>query len=153
MSSFSYDRDDEGSREILRDIDLEVKAGEVLAIVGSSGAGKTTLVHLIPRFFDVTAGRLLIDGHDVRDVTLASLRAQIGIVTQETVLFNDTVRNNIAYGQPHVSAERRGSRRPRRAGARLHHGDARGLRNHHRRTRCAAFRRTSASASPSRAPS
>jgi subfamily B ATP-binding cassette protein MsbA len=61
------------------------------------------MVHLIPRFFDVTAGRLLIDGQDVRDVTLASLRAQIGIVTQETVLFNDTVRNNIAYGQPHVS--------------------------------------------------
>jgi subfamily B ATP-binding cassette protein MsbA len=79
-----------------------VTAGEVLAIVGSSGAGKSTLVHLIPRFFDVTSGRLMIDGHDVRDVTLASLRTQIGIVTQETVLFNDTVRNNIAYGQPHV---------------------------------------------------
>ena len=74
----------------------------MLAIVGSSGAGKSTLVHLIPRFFDVTAGRLFIDGHDVRDITLASLRAQVGIVTQETVLFNDTVRNNIAYGQPHV---------------------------------------------------
>jgi ATP-binding cassette, subfamily B, bacterial MsbA len=86
----------------LRDIELEVKKGEVLAIVGSSGAGKSTLVHLIPRFFDVTSGRLLIDGHDVRDLTLASLRSQIGIVTQETVLFNDTVRNNIAYGQPHV---------------------------------------------------
>ena len=102
-ASFSYDRDGEGARDILRAIDLEVKAGEVLAIVGSSGAGKSTMVHLIPRFFDVTAGRLLIDGQDVRDVTLASLRAQIGIVTQETVLFNDTVRNNIAYGQPHVS--------------------------------------------------
>jgi subfamily B ATP-binding cassette protein MsbA len=102
-ASFSYDREGEGARDILRAIDLEVKAGEVLAIVGSSGAGKSTLVHLIPRFFDVTAGRLLIDGHDVRDVTLTSLRAQIGIVTQETVLFNDTVRNNVAYGQPHVS--------------------------------------------------
>ena len=79
--------------------------GEVVAVVGSSGAGKSTLVHLIPRFFDVTSGRLLIDGHDVRDVTLASLRSQIGIVTQETVLFNDTVRNNIAYGQPHVAAK------------------------------------------------
>jgi subfamily B ATP-binding cassette protein MsbA len=90
------------AREILRAIDLEVKRGEVLAVVGSSGAGKSTLVHLIPRFFDVTAGRLLIDGQDVRDVTLASLRSQVGIVTQETVLFNDTVRNNIAYGQPHV---------------------------------------------------
>jgi subfamily B ATP-binding cassette protein MsbA len=74
-------------------------------VVGSSGAGKSTLVHLIPRFFDVTSGRLLIDGHDVRDVTLGSLRSQIGIVTQETVLFNDTVRNNIAYGQPHVAAK------------------------------------------------
>jgi ATP-binding cassette, subfamily B, bacterial MsbA len=104
--SFSYgaqDADGPATREILRGIDLDAKAGEVLAIVGSSGAGKSTLVHLIPRFFDVTAGRLLIDGHDVRDVTLASLRSQIGIVTQETVLFNDTVRNNIAYGQPHVA--------------------------------------------------
>src|SRR5437660_9670917 len=99
---FSYDGNEEEAREILRDINLEVRSGEVLAVVGSSGAGKSTLVHLIPRFFDVTAGRLLIDGHDVRDVTLASLRAQIGIVTQDTVLFNDTVRNNIAYGQPHV---------------------------------------------------
>lgn len=103
QASFSYERDGDGARDILRSIDLEVKAGEVLAIVGSSGAGKSTLVHLIPRFFDLTAGRLLIDSHDVRDLTLASLRAQIGIVTQETVLFNDTVRNNIAYGQPHVS--------------------------------------------------
>jgi ATP-binding cassette, subfamily B, bacterial MsbA len=87
---------------VLRNIDLEVRQGEVLAIVGSSGAGKSTLVHLIPRFFDVTGGRLLIDGNDVRDVTLASLRAQVGIVTQDTVLFNDSVRNNIAYGQPNV---------------------------------------------------
>jgi ATP-binding cassette, subfamily B, bacterial MsbA len=99
---FSYQADGDDSREILRGINLEVKRGEVLAVVGSSGAGKSTLVHLIPRFFDVTAGRLLIDGTDVRDVTLASLRAQVGIVTQETVLFNDTVRNNIAYGQPQV---------------------------------------------------
>jgi ATP-binding cassette, subfamily B, bacterial MsbA len=100
--SFAYGSG-EGSRDILREIDLEVQKGEVLAVVGSSGAGKSTLVHLIPRFFDVTGGRILIDGHDIRDVTLASLRSQIGIVTQETVLFNDTVRNNIAYGQPHVS--------------------------------------------------
>jgi len=101
--SFSYETDGLGSREILREITLEVKAGEVLAVVGSSGAGKSTLVHLIPRFFDVTSGRLIVDGRDVRDVTLASLRSQIGIVTQETVLFNDTLRNNIAYGQPGVS--------------------------------------------------
>ncbi len=91
---------------VLRDINLEVRAGEVLAVVGSSGAGKSTLVHLIPRFFDVSGGRIMIDDCDVRDATLESLRAQIGIVTQETVLFNDTVRNNIAYGQPHVSQKR-----------------------------------------------
>ena len=101
--SFCYQENGDGSREILSGINLEVKSGEVLAVVGSSGAGKSTLVHLIPRFFDVTGGRLLIDDHDVRDVTLPSLRSQIGIVTQETVLFNDSVRNNIAYGQPHVS--------------------------------------------------
>ena len=99
---FSYQQDGEGSREILRGIDLEVKRGEILAIVGSSGAGKSTLVHLLPRFFDVTSGRILVDGRDIREVTLSSLRSQVGIVTQETVLFNDTVRNNIAYGQPHV---------------------------------------------------
>jgi subfamily B ATP-binding cassette protein MsbA len=100
---FSYENDGDEAREILTNINLEVKAGEILAIVGSSGAGKSTLVHLIPRFFDVTSGSILIDGRDVRDTTLASLRAQIGVVTQETVLFNDTLRNNIAYGQPSVS--------------------------------------------------
>ena len=100
--AFSY-QNAEDSRGVLHGINLEVKSGEVLAVVGSSGAGKSTLVHLIPRFFDVSNGRILIDGFDVRDVTLASLRSQIGIVTQETVLFNDTLRNNIAYGQPHVS--------------------------------------------------
>jgi subfamily B ATP-binding cassette protein MsbA len=101
--SFSYQADTGDSRQILRDINLDVRAGEVVAVVGSSGAGKSTLVHLIPRFFDVTSGRLLIDDCDVRDVTLSSLRSQIGIVTQETVLFNDTLRNNIAYGQPGIS--------------------------------------------------
>jgi subfamily B ATP-binding cassette protein MsbA len=100
---FSYEANGDEAREILTGINLEVKAGEILAIVGSSGAGKSTLVHLIPRFFDVSSGSILIDGRDVRDTTLASLRAQIGVVTQETVLFNDTLRNNIAYGQPSVS--------------------------------------------------
>jgi subfamily B ATP-binding cassette protein MsbA len=99
--SFTYGGEGADAR-VLHDISLEVRRGEVVAIVGSSGSGKSTLVHLIPRFFDSTQGRLLIDGHDVRDLTLASLREQVGIVTQETVLFNDTVRNNIAYGQPHV---------------------------------------------------
>ena len=104
--SFSYSNSNESVGDaplVLHDVNLDVKAGEVLAVVGSSGAGKSTLVHLIPRFFDVSSGRILIDDSDVRDVTLESLRSQIGIVTQETVLFNDTVRNNIAYGQPHVS--------------------------------------------------
>jgi subfamily B ATP-binding cassette protein MsbA len=100
--SFHYESEGQ-QREVLRRIDLEVNAGEILALVGSSGAGKSTLVSLIPRFFDVTSGRIAIDGRDVRDVTLSSLRSQIGVVTQETVLFNDTLRNNIAYGQPGVS--------------------------------------------------
>jgi subfamily B ATP-binding cassette protein MsbA len=96
---FSYSTG-EGEQQILHHVDLEVQAGEVLAVVGPSGAGKSTLVNLIPRFFDVTSGRILIDGHDVRDLTLASLRRQVAQVTQETILFNDTVHNNIAYGQP-----------------------------------------------------
>jgi subfamily B ATP-binding cassette protein MsbA len=104
--SFSYRTDNGELKPILRNIDLEVKAGEIVAFVGSSGAGKTTLVNLLPRFFDVDSGAIRIDGHDIRDVTLSSLRSQIGIVTQETILFNDTVRNNIAYGQPGVSDER-----------------------------------------------
>jgi ATP-binding cassette, subfamily B, bacterial MsbA len=102
---FSYS-DDEGVKEVLHDVDLEVHCGEVVAIVGPSGSGKTTMVNLIPRFFDVTSGNLLIDGQNVRDVSLASLRAQIAKVTQETILFNDTVRNNIAYGQPDVPISR-----------------------------------------------
>ncbi|MGD0682673.1 MAG: ABC transporter ATP-binding protein [Terracidiphilus sp.] len=96
---FSYSTE-EGEHQILHHVDLDMLAGEVLALVGPSGAGKTTLANLIPRFFDVTSGRILIDGHDLRDLTLASLRRQVAQVTQETILFNDTVRNNIAYGQP-----------------------------------------------------
>ena len=103
--SFSYTGANGPETEILHNVNLETRAGEVVAIVGSSGAGKTTLVNLIPRFFDVSEGAIRIDGHDIRDVTLASLRAQIGVVTQETILFNDTVRNNVAYGQPHVTEE------------------------------------------------
>jgi subfamily B ATP-binding cassette protein MsbA len=103
--SFSYSGENGSEPEILRNVNLETRAGEIVAIVGSSGAGKSTLVHLIPRFFDVTSGAIKLDGYDIRDFTLASLRAQIGIVTQETILFNDTVRNNIAYGQPNVTKE------------------------------------------------
>jgi subfamily B ATP-binding cassette protein MsbA len=98
---FSYSTE-EGEHQILHNVDLEVNACEVLAVVGPSGAGKSTLVNLIPRFFDVTSGRIVIDGHDLRDLTLASLRRQVAQVTQETILFNDTVNNNIAYGRPDV---------------------------------------------------
>jgi ATP-binding cassette, subfamily B, bacterial MsbA len=101
---FSYSTE-EGEHQILHNVDLSVNTGEVLALVGPSGAGKSTLVNLIPRFFDVTSGRILIDDHDIRDLTLASLRRQVAQVTQETILFNDTVRNNIAYGQPDIKLE------------------------------------------------
>jgi subfamily B ATP-binding cassette protein MsbA len=106
---FGYSEDGEvyegTPRQVLKGISLTVKRGEVVALVGPSGAGKSSLVNLIPRFFDVSAGSITIDGHDLRDVTIASLRKQIGKVTQETILFNDTVRNNIAYGQPDVVLE------------------------------------------------
>ena len=83
---------------VLKHINLEIRAGEVIAFVGMSGGGKTTLVNLIPRFYEVVQGAILIDGHDIRNVTIESLRGQIAIVTQQTILFNDTVKNNIAYG-------------------------------------------------------
>ena len=87
----------------LTDIDLVIRAGEMVAIVGSSGSGKTTLANLLPRFYDPTAGRVLIDGVDIQSFTLASLRAQIGIVSQEVVLFDDTVLSNIAFGKPQAT--------------------------------------------------
>ncbi len=102
---FAYDRDGE-SKEILHRVSLTVRRGEVVALVGPSGAGKSTLMNLLPRFYDVTNGAILLDEHDVRDLTLESLRKQVGKVTQETVLFNDSVRNNIAYGQPDVPLAR-----------------------------------------------
>jgi subfamily B ATP-binding cassette protein MsbA len=96
----------DGNGAVLRDISLQVNAGEVVAIVGTSGAGKTTLVNLLPRFHEVTSGALRMDGVDVREVTLRSLREQMAIVTQETILFNDTVWNNICYGHPQMPEER-----------------------------------------------
>jgi len=99
--SFSYD-----DRPVLRDVSLAIKAGEIVAVVGPSGAGKSTLVNLLPRFFDPVSGRLSIDGVDTRDLKLKSLRSLIGIVTQDTVLFNDTVRHNIAYGRSDLPLER-----------------------------------------------
>ncbi len=92
---FGYD---ETPRRILKGVSFRVRAGQMVAIVGRSGAGKTTLVNLLPRFYDVTSGAILIDDVDIRRVTLESLRQQIGIVTQETVLFDDSILNNISYG-------------------------------------------------------
>jgi len=96
--TFKYDEE-----IVLKDISFQVKVGEVIALVGMSGAGKTSLVNLLPRFYDVEKGQILIDDHDIRKVTLQSIRDQIGLVTQQTILFNDTVRNNIAYGSPKCS--------------------------------------------------
>jgi subfamily B ATP-binding cassette protein MsbA len=92
-----------GNDPVLRNVDLDVNPGEIVALVGGSGAGKSTLVNLLPRFYDVTDGRITVDGVDLRDATLGSLRGLMGFVTQEVILFNDTVRNNIAYGR--VDAE------------------------------------------------
>jgi subfamily B ATP-binding cassette protein MsbA len=91
--SFKYE--EEG---VLNNINLKIRVGEVVAFVGSSGGGKTTLVNLLPRFYDVSSGKILIDGEDIRNLTVESLRRKIAIVTQQTILFNDTVQNNIAYG-------------------------------------------------------
>jgi len=100
-ATFSYD----GDRNVLDGLDLEVRKGQIVALVGSSGAGKTTLVNLLPRLFDLGRGRIAIDGTDIREVTLSSLRAQIGMVTQETVLFDETVEANISYGRPGASRQ------------------------------------------------
>jgi len=98
---FRYDTGD----EVLRGIDLTIARGQIVAIVGASGAGKSTLLDLLPRFYDPTAGSVAIDGHDLRDLDVASVRRLMGVVTQETILFNDTARNNIAYGLEDASRE------------------------------------------------
>jgi subfamily B ATP-binding cassette protein MsbA len=100
---FGYDDRDEN---VLHDFELAIPAGRTVALVGPSGAGKSTVVNLLPRFFDPERGRITIDGVDIRDLPLANLRSLIGLVTQETILFNDTVRNNIAYGRRELSLER-----------------------------------------------
>jgi ATP-binding cassette, subfamily B, bacterial MsbA len=99
--SFSYDH-----ALVLKDVSFSARKGEIVAFVGSSGAGKTTLVNLISRFYEVTSGAISMDGRDIRELTIRSLRGQMAVVTQENILFHDTVRNNICYGQPNVSSER-----------------------------------------------
>jgi len=98
---FSYNE----SRPVLYDVNFEVKPGETVALVGLSGAGKTTIINLLSRFYDSTSGRILIDGIDIREVTLASLRSRIGLVTQDLILFNDSVRNNISYGHEDITLD------------------------------------------------
>ena len=137
--TFGYE--DGHGRSTLRGVSFTVRAGQMVAIVGRSGAGKTTLVNLLPRFYDVTTGAITIDGRDIRDVTLASLRAQIGIVTQETVLFDDTIAGNIAYGTPGATRRADRSRGARRQRARLHRRAARRLPDDDRRARPAAVGR------------
>jgi ATP-binding cassette subfamily B protein len=133
----------EPARQILKGLSFEVPAGPTVAIVGPSGAGKSTISRLLFRFYDVTGGRITIDGQDIRDVTQRSLRRAIGMVPQDTVLFNDTIRYNIRYGRWDATdaevEEARGS--PDR---RLHPHGARRLRDRGRRARAEALRRREA---------
>ncbi len=134
--SFKYEDD-----WVLRNIDVRVQVGEMIAFVGASGGGKTTLVNLLPRFYDVTSGMIRIDGTDIRSLTTGSLRSMIGIVTQQTILFNDTVRNNIAYGKDRAAF--RGHRKSRRGGLRprLHPEPPPGVRHDDRGAGGEALRR------------
>ncbi|HTP00416.1 MAG TPA: ATP-binding cassette domain-containing protein, partial [Anaerolineales bacterium] len=94
-----------GGEPVLKDVSFEALPGQTIALLGATGSGKTSIINLLPRFYDPTAGRISIDGHDLRDVTLDSLRSQIGIVLQETTLFVGTIRDNIAFGRPDASNE------------------------------------------------
>jgi ATP-binding cassette, subfamily B, multidrug efflux pump len=100
--TFRYFR---GGEPVLNDVSFDVQPGQTIALLGATGSGKTTIINLLPRFYDVSEGRVLVDGHDIRDVTIESLRGQIGIVLQETTLFSGTIRANLAYGRPEASLE------------------------------------------------
>ena len=126
----------------LSNLNLRIQPNQLIALIGATGSGKTSLVNLIPRFYDATEGAVLVDGQDVRELDLVSLRRQIGIVLQTSLLFSDSIRENIAYGRPDATrgrCHRRGKSRP---GARVHHRNARRLRDRGRRARHHALRRT-----------
>ena len=129
--SFGYDP----NRLVIEDVDLTVSAGETVAFVGPTGAGKSTLAKLVTRFYDPTAGRVLIDGYDLRGVTMHSLRSQLGVVPQEPFLFAGTIRDNIAFARPDAPDSE--VQEAVRAGGARRHGrpDARRARHHRPRTR------------------
>ena len=110
--SFAYSSQD---RPVVADIAIDAQPGQTIALLGATGSGKTTILHLLPRFYDATAGRITIDGTDIRDVTLESLRRNVGVVLQDVFLFNATIRENIAYGKPDATQEEieRAARSPR----------------------------------------
>jgi len=99
--TFGYNKE----KPVLKNISFEAKPGETVALLGPAGSGKSTMIRLISRFYDVTSGRILIDGYDIRDVKMKDLRKHIGIVSQETFLFNMTVKENIAFGKPNASMD------------------------------------------------
>ena len=138
------------SRTVLRDINLSIAPNQIVALVGGTGAGKSTLLSLVPRFYDPTTGVVTLDGRDVREITKKSLRAQIAIVLQDTLLFSTTVRENIAYGRPDATEEEIRRSGAARAGGRIHSANAAGIRQPGRRTR-RAFERRSAAAHRNRA--
>ena len=150
--TFGYDP----ARPVLEDIDLELAPGTTVALIGHTGSGKTTLASLIPRFYDVQAGRVTIDGADVRDVTLTSLRREIGVIAQDPFLFSATVRENLAFGRPEATDEELERQRAlaqahefvERAAGRLRHGDRRARDHALRRAAAAARDRARARARP-----